>query len=266
MSQPNSASLIFPPLCPIPEVLGSPRLRSEVMAQLHQDPGTLSAFHAISPPEQEAFLEFCMGNRGLKVTYDPFFQYLFHPETHPGRLDRLLTCIMGQKARVKKVLPRERTRIGADSSLIIMDILVELANGALVSVEMQRIGYVFPIERCFCYGADLLVRQYDLVRKRRGKQFSYRDMKPVCVIVLMERSPGIFRKMPGHYIHRSLFSFDSGLAMEPLENFIYISLDIFRDLPHNELTELDAWMYFLGSDSPADILCIVKKYPFFQPL
>ena len=54
--------------------------------------------------------------------------------------------------------------------------------------------------------------------------------------------------------------------MKQLENFIYISLDIFRQMEHNRLTELDAWMYFLGSDHPEDILRIIRKYPFFQEL
>lgn len=63
-----------------------------------------------------------------------------------------------------------------------------------------------------------------------------------------------------------MFSFDSGLKMEPLQNFIYISFDIFRRMEHNELTELEAWMYFLGSDNPADILRLLQKYPFFQDL
>lgn len=37
-------------------------------------------------------------------------------------------------------------------------------------------------------------------------------------------------------------------------------------MPHNKLTETDAWLYFLASDSPSDILRIIKKYPYFQEL
>ena len=262
----SHASSIFPPVTPLPQVLGAPRLRSDVLAQIHSDAGTLSGFLALAPPEQEAFLEFCMGNRGLKATYDPFFQNLFDPVSHPGRLDRLLSRILKQPVLVRKVLPRERKRISEDSSLLIMDILVELADGSLVSVEMQRIGYDFPVERCFCYAADLLVRQYDLIRKEKGKKFSYRDMRPVCVIVLMEKSPEKFRQHPDRYIHRSHFSFGSGLSLPSLMNFIYIPLDIFRAMPHNKLKELDAWLYFLGSDDPKHMQRIVQKYPFFQEL
>lgn len=262
----NHASSIFPPVTPLPQILGAPRPRRDVLAQVHSDPETLSIFRSLSPPQQETFLEFCMGNRGLKATYDPFFQNLFDPAMHPGRLDKLLSCIMRQAVRVREVLPRERKRLSEASSLLIMDILVELTDGSLVSVEMQRVGYDFPVERCFCYAADLLVRQYDLVKKQKGKKFSYRHMQPVYVIVLMDNSPGVFRQLPGQYIHRSHFSFGTGLRLRSLTNFIYIPLDIFRSMPHNKIRELDAWLYFLGSDDPKNIQRVVQKYPFFKEL
>lgn len=273
VAQPNHSSLIFPKNHPLPQILGSPRLKSDVMQQIQNDPGTHSAFQALSQQEQEAFLGFCMGERGLKVTYDPFFKYIFHPEARPGRLDRLLSCILGQKVIVKKMLSTERRPISENGSLVILDILVQLTDGRLVNVEMQRAGYDFPIERSFCYGADLLVRQYDVVKDEQGQRFSYRSINPVIIIVLMEESPALFHSIPTKYIHRSRFSFDTGLKMTSLQNFIYISLDIFRQTVHNKpvepdvpMTELEAWMYFLSSDEPADILRIIREFPFFQRL
>lgn len=265
----DNATLIFPVTESHPQVLGKPRLRTEVMRQIQNDAQTLAAFRALPHQARETFLDFCIGNRGLKVTYDPFFLNIFDPVAHPGRLDRLLSCILDQDVKVKGVLPRERRRISEDSSLIIMDILAQLSDGGLVNVEMQRIGYDFPVQRSFCYGADLLVRQYDMVResyKKQDKRFSYLHIQPVFVIVLMEESSSVFHQYPDQYMHRSQFCFDTGLKMKQLENFIYISLDIFRQMEHNRLTELDAWMYFLGSDHPEDILRIIRKYPFFQEL
>ena len=37
-------------------------------------------------------------------------------------------------------------------------------------------------------------------------------------------------------------------------------------MPHNELTELEAWLYFLSSDNPLHIQRIIEKYPFFREL
>ena len=147
-----------------------------------------------------------------------------------------------------------------------MDVLVELADGSMVNVEMQRIGYHFPIERTFCYGADMLVRQYDRIRANQEKDFAYDDMKPVFVIVLMEKSPAFFRKQPGTYLYRSEFRLNNDTEIPNLLNFVYIALDYFLEMPHNELTELEAWLYFLSSDNPLHIRRIIEKYPFFREL
>mgnify|MGYP003316499046 CR=1 FL=1 len=40
------------------------------------------------------------------------------------------------------------------------------------------------------------------------------------------------------YIHRSIVQFDTGLKLGNLMNLIYIPLDIFRNMPHNEIGEL----------------------------
>ena len=45
-----------------------------------------------------------------------------------------------------------------------MDIIVETADGSIVNIEVQKIGYMFPGERAACYSADLLLRQYQRVR------------------------------------------------------------------------------------------------------
>lgn len=37
-------------------------------------------------------------------------------------------------------------------------------------------------------------------------------------------------------------------------------------MPHNELTELDAWLYFLSSSNPLHIQQITEKFPFFKEL
>lgn len=262
----NASSMIFTPVKPLPEVLGQPRAREEVLQQIYQDNETLLKFNMLTASEQEALLGFCMGNRSLKITYDPFFQNIFHPLNHPERLNRLLSSILGQPIKIHGILPREGVRLTAEASLMILDILVELADGSLINVEMQKIGYNFPIERSFCYGADLLVRQYDRTKATLGKKFTYKDMRPVYIIVLMENSSAPFKNCTDTYIHTSTFQLDSGLSIVNLLNFIYVPLDIFLTIPHNELTELEAWLYFLASDNPSHIMMITEKYPFFKEL
>ena len=201
------------------------------------------------------------------LTYDPVFKSIFSEELHPGRLDMLISDFIGQKVKVIAALPVERIIIDEESSLLKMDIIAELENGSLVDVEMQKIGLKFPVERAFCYGADLLMREYDIVKKRKHDTFSYKDIKPVYVIIFMEQSYSLFWEMQGQHIHRSRFIFDTGLEMNELIKFIFVPLDIFREKYHNKdiningelnITRLEAWMYLLSSDRPQDMEMLIK--------
>ena len=48
--------------------------------------------------------------------------------------------------------------------------------------------------------------------------------------------------------------------------FIYISLDVFKSVVHNITNKLDAWLTFLSSDKPEDIINLVFAYPAFIDL
>lgn len=92
-----------------------------------------------------------------------------------------MICLrVGQRVRAVKVLPSDSVRIADESSLLIMDIVVELEDGSMTNVEMQKIGYLFPGQRSACYSADLLLRQYKRVRDEKKKKFGYRDIKNIC--------------------------------------------------------------------------------------
>ncbi len=163
------------------------------------------------------------GAKGVKITYDPFFKHIFDPVLHGERLSRLLTVIIGQKVTVKQVLPSQSRRLAAEASLIIMDIVVELENGALANVEIQKVGYRFPGQRSACYSSDLVIRQYDRQKSRKKKKFSYRDLQKVYTIVLVENSSSEFHKVPDQYIHRSSQKFDTGLELNLLQEYIFIA-------------------------------------------
>lgn len=86
--------------------------------------------------------------------------------------------------------------------LLILDILVELEDGALANVEVQKIPYLFPGERISCYSSDLVLRQYSRVKGQKKNQFRYGDLKKVYTIVIFEKSPAVFHKRGMHYLHR----------------------------------------------------------------
>ena len=146
---------------------------------------------------------------------------------------------------------------------VIMDIIVELCDGSTVDVEMQKVGYHFPGQRSDCYTADMIMRQYNRVRRERNDEFSYKDLKPVHLFILMEKSPKEFHEFPDKYIHERRISYSSGLELPSLSHITYISLDTFNSMGQNISTELDAWLTFFSCPDPEHIVSLVQKYPKF---
>lgn len=248
------------------DVLGVQCSHQDALKLLMRDPETYQKFQSFPPGEQKKLLSFITGQRGLKITYDSFFQKIMSPELHPGRLESFLSELMGEEVHIERILPREGIRLAEEASLIIMDILVQLSDGSRVNVEMQKIGLYFPGERSGCYAADAIMRQYTELKSRLKEKFSYKEMKPFFLIVLMEHSSSPFRKAAPNYIHTEKIYYDSGAEVASLAKIKYVSLDTFRDSLQNISNKLEAWLTFFSSDEPADIIALVNTYPEFREL
>lgn len=244
------------------------RERNEIFAEIMQSAPLRNTFESWSKEHQEEFLDFCSGARGLKILYDTFFKEILDPSMHQNRLEALISEILDQRVKIVKILPLESPRLADENTLLLMDIVVQLEDGSIVNVEMQKVGYYFPGQRCACYSADLLLRQYKYLKEQSGQSFVYRKLKNVCTIVIFERSPKEFWDFPEHYIHRFSQQSDTGLKLELLQNFHLISLDIFKKRTHNNLirTPLEAWLSFLSTDEPEQIITLIDAFPEFREI
>ena len=248
------------------DIFGPPMAKEQIMEKLKKDAETYERFLNFPPKEQERLLSFMAGQQGLQITYDPFFQKVFSPYMHPERLESFLSALFHEQITIEKVLPREGERLGYEAHIIILDILVKLSNGSHINVEFQKIGLNFPGERSSCYIADSIMKEYNELKIRLGENFSYKSMRPVYLIVLMEKSSQPFKQVAPNYIHTLKTHFDSGAKINTLENVIYISLDTFQKTVQTINSKLDAWLTFFSSDKPADILKLVQAYPEFRDL
>ena len=247
------------------------RERKEVLKEIGESSGLQALFRSWMPERQEEFLDFCTGMKGVKILYDSFFKEIMSPEYTPGRLNHFLSLLLGKKVVIRQVLPNEGGRIADENTLLVTDILVEFEDGSLADVEIQKLGYAFPGERSACYAADLLLRQYKRARVKRNREkgkFSYKDIKNVYVIVLFEKSPVEFHSMEKEYLHKSDWSFDTGLELDLLQNFIFITLDIFQKNMENKSieNELEAWLMFYSTQDPERIIELINKYPMFRQM
>ena len=176
--------------------------------------------------------------------HDPVFKEILNPELSPGRVEELLSLILGEHIKILHILPLESPRIGDEHSLIVMDLVVKLETGSIVNIEVQKLGYRFPGQRSACYSADLLLRQYKRMRNEKSKSFSYKDIKKVYTIVLYEKSTSEFHQFPENYIHRFSQQSDTGISIDLLQEYVFIPLDIFYRILHNKVSET-SWKHGL---------------------
>ena len=242
------------------------RTKEEILSEITGSRELSGQFYSWSQQQREEFLDFCSGARGVRILYDSFSKEILNPESTPERLEDLLSLLLKKQVRILCALPNDSTRIADESTLVVTDIVVELEDGSIANVEVQKIGYKFPGERCACYSSDMLLRQYKRVRSAKKKSFSYEDIQNVYTIVLFEKSPKAFRLFPDTCIHCFAQRSDSGLELELLQKYIFISLDIFKENRYNKTIEsrLEAWLTFFSEDSPERIVELIGAYPEFK--
>ncbi|MBD9340853.1 MAG: hypothetical protein EGQ54_08870 [[Ruminococcus] lactaris] len=204
------------------------RTQEEILEEIREKPELWSQYRGWKESYQQEYLEICSGVRGIKMLYDPFFKAIMNPDTRPERLSDFLSEVLGRKVKILKVLPNESGRIAAESSLLVMDIVIQFEDGSIANVEVQKIGYGFPGERSACYSADLLLRQYKRVREELGDTFAYRNIRRVYTIVLFEKSRGDFHRFSEKVaIHRFRQKSDTGLELDLLQEYTFICLKDF---------------------------------------
>ncbi len=245
------------------------RTREEVRKEITGNDRLRTVWQEWNREQQELFLDYCSGQRGVRILYDTFFKEILDPNTTPERVEELLSLILKQKVKILKVLPLESPRLGDEQSLIVMDVVVELEDHSIANLEVQKAGYYFPGQRAACYSSDLLLRQYRRVREdleKQEKRFSYKEIKKVYTIILYEKSPKEFHDFPADYMHRFAQRSDTGIEIDLLQEYVFISLDNFHGILHNKgiRNKLEAWLTFLSVDEPEKIAKLIREYPQFE--
>ena len=116
------------------------------------------------------------------------------------------------------------------------------------------------------------------VKGEKKKAFSYKDIKSVYTIVFFETSIKEFHEYPQNYIHKFKQQSDTGLELELLQKYVFIPLDIFRTIYHNNVksngknsanrrwNKTEAWLTFLSTDEPEIIIELIRQYPEFKEM
>lgn len=245
---------------------GSERSEEEVIQELKAVSGLYGRYSQMDQEWKRRFMDFCCGKKTLPLTYDPFFKKIFHPDIHPERLSRLISSLLGVVVKVKGILPTEDSMLDGES-LLILDVLVELEDGTLTNIEVQKCPYAFPAERMSCYSSDLIMRQYTRTKGEKGKYFTYHDMKKVYTIILFEKSTDAFHLDPPCYIHYGKTVFNTGLELGLLQEYCLIALDEFRKYPYpKDRNEQTAWLSLLATEDIKEADKLIEEYPWLEEI
>lgn len=244
------------------------RTEQECLAELRKHPRSYFAYQNMSPEWKNRFLGFMEGKKTLPLTYDPFFKKLFNPDIYPERLSSLISSIIGTRVTVQCILSNEDSMLPS-TSLLLLDILVQLEDGSIANVEIQKIPYAFPGERMSCYSSDLMLRQYTRVKSLKGNAFTYKDLKTVYTIVMFENSPNECKETQSAdiYLHHGKTVFDTGIKLNLLQEFYVVALDVFRESKYaKDINELNAWLSLLTAQSVDDLAALVSDYPWMEAI
>lgn len=71
------------------------------------------------------------------MLYDSFFKEIMNPEYTPERLNSLLSLLIGEEVTIKEVLPNDSTRISDESSLVILDIFINMLHNKGITNKLD---------------------------------------------------------------------------------------------------------------------------------
>lgn len=213
---------------------------NDILHSLEHSPSTCTGYVTLSSNREwfDRFVDFFTGRKTLPLLYDPFFKMIFNPVESRARLSELVSCILGQHVTVIEVFPN--TNYTFPNSFVIMDMVVRLDNGSITNIEIQKVPYDFPAERISCYSADLVLRQFRMLKGMEtentdhgsssyGKP-SYSGMKKVHTIIFFEKSSSSLKSPVNKkaYFHVGKTTFNTGINISLLQEYHLISLDTFK--------------------------------------
>ena len=248
--------------------------RDSVIESLRKFPELWTRYRSLEKNHewQEWFIDFLSGRKIMPILYDVFFKTIFHPDIHPDRLSSLLSSILGKKVKILQILSNEDVMIDG-GALVIMDIVVQLEDGSIANVEVQKVPYLFPAERMSCYSSDLLIRQYSRVKGEKGASFTYNDLKKVYTIVFFEKTTKDFKQgdLRDKYIHIGKTTFNTGLNLELLQEYYIIALDVFKENIYPKSKDnvdymQTAWLSLLTTQTFSDAEALLQNYPCMEDI
>ncbi len=168
------------------------------------------------------------GEKLANLYTDAIVKKVFSPDTHPERLEFLLQHIMNDKdLQVNHSASNESIMNSKFSKKVISDIPAWLKDHRRADLEIQAAAQNYIYNRTDIYSSEMLLIQYSVDEGQRKDEMNYEKVKGVIIIVLMVKSPKIFKDYKtDRYIHRiTKAKADSGMEFPMLRQMAFVQLD-----------------------------------------
>lgn len=176
----------------------------------------------------------------LRMKDDIMFKAFFSKIGNEGYLKSLLSSILGENIKIKRVIHDARLeQLARENKYGILDLDVELENKEIINVEMQLRNYNNIEERTTFYASKKITEQL-------GPKQNYEDIKKVIVIAILDYS---FINLP-EYVTDTIRVAKEHREYELNNNveYIYIELEKFRKQNPDMSNSLNQWLAFLDME------------------
>ena len=181
---------------------------------------------------------------------DIMFKYFFSKKGNEKYLECFLSSLLEQKIKIRKIIHDSHLeQKNHEDKYGILDLDVELENGEIINIEMQRKN-LFNIEkRTSFHGAKKLTEQLKPGNK-------YENLKKVIIIAILDYS---FIDLP-EYINRTerVIKGHPEYKLNNEVEYIYIELDKYRKSNPDMEKEINQWLAFLDMER-GDLLKMAKN-------
>lgn len=180
-------------------------------------------------------------SKKLKLKDDIMFKAFFSKKENKRFLESLLSAILDEKVKVKKVIHDARLeQLSEEEKYGVLDLNIEKSDGTKINVEMQIRDLKNIEKRTSFYGAKLLSEQL-------SSNMDYKELKDVIVIAILN-----YKFLPvKEYCNKTIRVLENhrDVAVNNSFKVIYIELEKFRNSNPDMKNVLNQWLALLDGEN-----------------
>ncbi len=183
----------------------------------------------ITQNQAETFKRILDGEKLIPLFTDMMAKMIFSPDLYPERFDYIIKNVLDDSEIMSEgSMTNEPPLKSKNGKKMIFDISAWLKDGRAADLEFQTVAQQYIFNRMDIYTSGMLMLQFSTEDGQLKKEVNYKNAKGVVSIVLMIRSPKVFRVVnTGRYIHRiKSMDTDTGISFPTLRQIAFVQLDV----------------------------------------